>query len=280
MGPEAAAAPVEGWFIDQLKETKDRGFESVARNFGVKAIWENMKSRADDSTAPGGGMTFVAEYLRKAVDKVTGKAPPEIHLLGHSAGAIMLGHFLGAITDKGLKAKSVHLWAPACTAGFAVETYGKAFVKGTADPKATYVGLLEDKNEASDPCVPVAYSKSLLYLVSRALEPVHKTPVIGMQKSWDRKGKDQKSWLPPKNDDFFKDTEKHIARWNAAAKDVVVDDPIDIAEVPTRRNDGKEQTIKANHGSFDNNLNVVNKAIERIQGLKKPKVPVTDLRGF
>jgi hypothetical protein len=281
MGPEAAAAPVEGWFIDQLKETKDRGFESIARNFGVKAIWENMKSRARDSTTLEGGMTFVAEHLRKAIDKVTNKAPPEIHLLGHSAGAIMLGHFLGALTEKSLKAKSLHLWAPACTAGFAVETYGKAFVKGTADPKTTYVGVLDDKNEASDPCVPVAYSKSLLYLVSRALEPVHKTPIIGMQKSWDRTSPTQKKWLANKKDDFFnKQAWDEVKEWNKVASNVSVDDPIDVAEVPTRRSDGKEQTTKANHGSFDNNLDVVNQAIARIQGLKKPKVPVVELRGF
>jgi hypothetical protein len=220
-------------------------------------------------------MRLVAEHLRAAIGKLD-KAPPELHLLGHSAGAIMLGYFLGALGNRALKATSVHLWAPACTAGFAVETFGSAFTSGAANPKATYVGVLTDKNEASDPCVPVAYSKSLLYLVSRALEPDHKTPVIGMQKSW-------KQWLPAKNDDFF-NTENHIQdqlkRWNAAAKDVVVDEPIAVPAVPTRQDDGEVQTIKANHGSFDNNLDVVNQAIARIQGLKKPKVPAIDLRGF
>jgi hypothetical protein len=276
MGPGAAAAPVEGWFIDQLKETKDRGFESTARNFGVKAIWENMKSRAGDASAKErGGMTLVAKHLQAARDALKDKAP-EIHLLGHSAGAIMLGYFLGALKNRALKAASVHLWAPACTAGFAVETFGAAFANGTASPKATYVGVLTDKNEASDPCVPVAYSKSLLYLVSRALEPDHKTPVIGMQKSW-------KPWQPAKNDDFFNTEERildQLKRWHAAAKDVVVDEPIAVPAVPTRQDDGDVQTIKANHGSFDNNLDVVNQAIARMQGLKKPKVPVIDLRGF
>jgi hypothetical protein len=100
--------------------------------------------------------------------------------------------------------------------------------------------------------------------------------VIGMQKSW-------KQWSPPKNDDYF-NTEKHIqaqlTKWNAAAKDVVVDDPIDIPAVPTRNDNGEVQTIKANHGSFDNNLEVVNRAIGRMQGRKNPVMPVTDLRGF
>lgn len=104
--------------------------------------------------------------------------------------------FLGALKGFEIKAKSVHLWAPTCTAGFATQTYGAAFSNGTANPKSTFVGVLTDKNETADSCVPGAYSKSLLYLVSRALEPDHKTPVIGMQKCW-------KEWWPPKNDDFF-----------------------------------------------------------------------------
>lgn len=275
MGPEAAAAPVEGWFIDQLKETKDRGFESIARNFGVKAIWENMKSRAGGASSNSkGGMMLVARHLRAAIDHLKGK-PPEIHLLGHSAGAILAGHFLGALKKHDLKAKTIQLWAPACTAGFATATFGTAFANGTAGAKSTYVSVLDDKNEVSDPCVPVAYSKSLLYLVSRALEPDHKTPIIGMQKSWDRNG-----WLADKTDDFFNSrTWSQVEKWNEVAKNVVVDQAIDIAEVPTRRTAGRVQTIKANHGSFDNNLDVVNMAIERIIGVK-PTTLVTDLRGF
>ena len=76
----------------------------------------------------------------------------------------------------GLKAQSMHLWAPACTVDFANDTFAKAFSDGTAATSSTYIDILNDQNEVSDPCVPVAYSKSLLYLVSRALEPVHKTP--------------------------------------------------------------------------------------------------------
>ena len=68
--------------------------------------------------------------------------------------------------------------------------------------------------------------------------------------------------------------------WNAAAKDVVVDPPITDSNVPTQRDKSEVKTIKANHGSFDNNVDVVNAAIARILGRKNPKVPITDLRGF
>ena len=39
-----------------------------------------------------------------------------------------------------------------------------------ASPETTFIGVLSDANERDDPCVPALYSKSLLYLVSRALE--------------------------------------------------------------------------------------------------------------
>jgi hypothetical protein len=41
----------------------------------------------------------------------------------------------------------------------------------------------------------------------------------------------------------------------------------------------KVETIPADHGSFDNNLNVVNGAIELILG-KPPLSQVTDLKGL
>jgi hypothetical protein len=60
----------------------------------------------------------------------------------------------------------------------------------------------------------------------------------------------------------------------------VIDKPITDSDVPTQRDKSEVKTIKANHGSFDNNLEVVNTAIARILGRKNPKVAITDLRGF
>jgi hypothetical protein len=118
--------------------------------------------------------------------------------------------------------------------------------------------------------VPVLYSKSLLYLVSRALEPEHKTPVLGLQKAWPKWSADA---------DFMAGYQTVLNAWNAASKGVVLDPPVTETEVPIRHEANKDETIDAGHGSFDNNLNIVNRAIERITG-KKPVEPVTDLRGF
>ncbi len=260
---------VEGWALQKLNEMKDRAFEVFARDAGVKAIWENMKSRAAGSVSSEGGLTVAAESMRRILDRQD--KPPRLHLLGHSAGAIMQGHFLSAMKKNALSAASVHLWAPACNVEFATETYGAAFANGTASPETTFIGLLSDANERDDPCVPALYSKSLLYLVSRALEAEHKTPVLGMARVWPKWDK--------QDDTFMRGYQEQLKAWRAASKNIRLDPPIVKPEVATLHEPNKVETIDANHGSFDNNVDVVNAAIERIIG-RKPKVPVTDLRGF
>jgi hypothetical protein len=260
---------VEGWLMDKLKEVKDRGFEVFARDGGVKAIWENMKSRADGAGTPDGGMFVAAKFLKSAIDSL--KTKPEIHLLGHFAGAIMHGHFLAALKAQGLTAKTMHLWAPACTVDFANDMFGAAFRDKVVAPASTFIGVLSDVNEEADPCVPVLYPKSLLYLISRALENAHNAPVLGMQKIWPQ-------WR--KKDGTFADEQWQVmTNWDAAGKGIRLDPPIATKTVPTRHEPAADDSIPAGHGSFDNNLDVVNRAIQRILGAA-PKVPVTDLEGF
>jgi hypothetical protein len=265
--PPAAA---HGWLVNKLNEIKDRAFEVFARDAGIKSIWENMKYRAANASSKDGGLMIAAEGLKGAIGSGDDQKL-KIHLLGHSAGAIMHGHFLSAMKTNGLKANSIHLWAPACTVAFATDNYGPAFANRVADPKTTFIDILTDDNEKTDPVVPALYSKSLLYLISRALEPEHKTTILGLQKVWPK-------WS--ENDDTFSPGYKQqLDAWYAASKGVNLDAPIAMTEVPIRREKNKVETIDAGHGSFDNNLDVVNLAIERIIG-KKPPVPVTDLRGF
>jgi hypothetical protein len=260
----------KGWLRSKINEVKDRAFEVFARDAGVKAIWENMKYRADGASGSGGGLMTAAKELQAAIGGLKKSERPEIHLMAHSAGAIMQGHFLSAMKTQGLKASSVHLWAPACTVEFATAKYGQAFANKVADPTTTFIDVLSDANELRDPCVPVLYSKSLLYLVSRALEPDHKTPILGLQKAWP-------NWSA--GADFMEGYQKILDRWNVAGKGVVLDSPIAETEVPIRHETNKDETINAGHGSFDNNLNIVNRAIKRVIG-KNPTEPVTDLRGY
>jgi hypothetical protein len=263
---EAALARARGRVLEKLREEADRGFEIFARNMGVRAVWEDMKSRAVRASSDTGGMALVAKLLARAMSDKT-----KLHLIGHSAGAIMIGAFLGALTSRKVKAASLHLWAPACTVSFASATYAKAFASRTIAAKSTYISVLSDENELADESIPVLYSKSLLYLVSRALEAEHKTPLLGLHRILDKEA--------AKDDIFKNDLLPSIRDWITASKGIQLDRPVAAKEVPTRRRGRSVEMIPANHGSFDNNIDVVNLAIERILGAG-PELPVTDLRGF
>jgi hypothetical protein len=52
-------------------------------------------------------------------------------------------------------------------------------------------------------------------------------------------------------------------------------------QVPTRRESGgKVDRVDATHGSFDNNIDVVDATLRLITGAAKLPLPVDDLRGF
>jgi hypothetical protein len=104
---EAELAQARGRILERIREEMDRGFEVSARNFGVKAIWEDMKERAMRASGPDGGLKHLAKSLADAGVR-------EVNLVGHSAGAILIGAFLGLMRDR-LKPRTLHLWAPACT---------------------------------------------------------------------------------------------------------------------------------------------------------------------
>ncbi len=97
----------------------------------------------------------------------------------------MLGAFLGQLASERLTARTVSLYAPACTVAFANSTYLPAAENKVIDPRRVAFDVLSNSNELDDSVGP--YGKSLLYLVSRALEPAHKTPILGMEATWEPK---------------------------------------------------------------------------------------------
>ena len=61
------AAAERSWLRSKINEVKDRAFEVFARDAGIKAIWENMKFRADGASQPGGGLMTAARELKAAI---------------------------------------------------------------------------------------------------------------------------------------------------------------------------------------------------------------------
>ena len=111
------------------KDAKDRAIEAACQNLLVKAVWSEMKQNARAAAklkTPTLGI--VADNLL-SLKAQNPKA--EIHLIGHSAGSILLGYFLDILRDRKLKIQSCTLLAPACTVRFALNHYKPAIgVKG------------------------------------------------------------------------------------------------------------------------------------------------------
>jgi hypothetical protein len=164
---------------------------------------------------------------------------------------------------------SIQLYAPACTVQFANRHYATH-----ADlMKRMYLDILSDANERDDNVVGI-YRKSLLYLVSNALETDLRTPILGLQQV----GNEQfNGW------DGSSATGEALCNWRAAAAAAGLPKrtaTVDRDKIFTCKRSEKEfNTANASHGGFDNDVETVSKTLERITG-GALKTAVDDLRGF
>jgi hypothetical protein len=107
--------------------------------------------------------------------------------------------------------------------------------------------------------------------VSRALESIHKTPLLGMAAAWD-------STYAKKNDIFNDAQYSDMKKWANFAKG--------IQRFSYDKSKSKVKTSRKNdytdlaHGSFDNDINVIEQTIEQIKGVESLKFRVENLNGF
>ncbi len=246
-----------------MGEMRDRAIEVVARRFG-RGIWAEMRENAERSAAPGHGLDLLAQSLNRlqAAAQRAGRAL-EVHLVGHSAGAILLGHLLQRwLQPEGRSGRpeiaSTTLYAAACSLRFAVQHYLAAADAGLLSLRQLWLYQLSDANEKADglpsPQRP-AYGKSLLYLVSRALDERRKMPLLGMERAL----------LPDYADDadqWAVEELPFVRRWQQrwpAAQGFTRREP---TVCTTRRGDRRPAT----HGAFGHDIEVLTQTLERIRG--------------
>jgi hypothetical protein len=170
----AAAARVGG-----ISDWADRFVEGLLRKPGT-LVWEEMKKDARRAFEPGGAASnalelFLQQFRRK------GKAM-KLHLVGHSTGAIAIGHLLRTLSRRQLEFQTCSLMAPACTLDWYEQAYVPALdAEGRLRIREMTVYNLRDRLEQDDTVTPL-YHKSLLYLVSNAFEREREKPLLGMQK--------------------------------------------------------------------------------------------------
>lgn len=261
--------------LKKLQNKFDKAFEVAAEKVIGKPVWSQMKQNADAASKGEGGARKLVQVLKKLK-----QAHPDfsLHLAGHSAGSIMLGHMLDDF-NKASGIDTVSLYAPACSIDFAIRFYGRAQEKGVIGKGKLHVDNLSDRNERDDTVGP--YGKSLLYLVSRAFEDPHKAPLLGFERCWVKPSLDEDKVEELLGRDFADDKLGGIVEWARLAKTFRTVHRIqDEREVEIFRDKEDRLQIKAVHGSFDNALVIMNANVARMLGTKKPKVEITDLRGF
>ena len=243
-----------GDLFERVKETAaevlDRTVEVLARP-AAKPIWSQMKQNAASAVGESRGCTMLADALAQ-LQKDAPQA--EIHFVGHSAGSIILGHLLDLLPKRNLKVASCHLYAPACTVRFALEHYVPAMENDVLARKRFFIHLLSDGVEICDTVGP--YRKSLLYLVSRALESCHKMPILGLEQTFDAKAN------PKWHEDELDAVKRWQKFWSASGNglDVVSTKQVSTGSLGRR--------IRACHGSFDNDAATIETTLKRITGEK------------
>lgn len=242
-----------------VRDALDRLAEQLARVL-LRGVWSEMRENAARGARPGHGLDLLAASLvalKKDLPKL------EVHLVGHSAGGILLGHLLGALRAQAGNATtrarpaSCTLYAPACSVRFANAHYGAAMAAGQLDPERLTLHVLSDRNEKDDglpsPKLEL-YGKSLLYFVSRALDDVRKMPLLGLERAA----------LPgyeASSEHWDEDELPELQTWRAAFRGDVF-----VESAPRVRVSRVGDTIQATHGSFDNNIAVVSATIKAIRG--------------
>jgi hypothetical protein len=247
-------------FIDELADARDRRVEELAR-LTLKGLWSEMRENAERGAEAGHGLALLAQSLAQLRDTVPGL---ELHLVGHSAGALLLGHLLGVLAAPPAGAVALNvagctLFAPACSLAFALDKYLGAAAAILPSQRIT-LHCLADREEKDDFLAGVKglhlYGKSLLYLVSRALDDERKMPLLGLQRAvtagWEH---DADQWAAAQ----LPSVQAWLARFQGR---------VQALASPSVVVNRKGQTMQAQHGSFDNNVALMTQTIEGMRGAK------------
>ncbi len=258
---------------DALSERADRLVELTLGRSLARSAWSEVKDSARLIFEAGRAGELLTRALRALYDS-WGEAL-EIHLIGHSAGALPLAYLVDALGAQRLgpahnlldaAVRSAHLYAPACSVAFANQHYA-------SHPellRRLHVHVLADEREREDK-VAGFYNKSLLYLLSNALEADARTPLLGLQRAWLTDAASG-GW------DGSSSTRATLKLWRQAAGAAGLPERLRVQEA-TRVQASAAQQLRATHTSFEQDVALFNQTLGHILGAE-PEHPARDLRGF
>ncbi|MCG6154184.1 C1 family peptidase [Rubinisphaera margarita] len=251
---ERAGGPAE-WlrrFREGLIEAKDRSIELTAALPGT-ALWNEMKENARlASNHPDGrgGMQILASRVKQALSQLDAayRKKFELHVIGHSAGAIFAAHALPRILESELPLKTVQFFAPAIRVDLFKQLVLPYVELGQCPLPTLY--LLSDSGERDDTVGP--YGKSLLFLVSNAFERRRETPLLGMERFVSSKGQTGDEYTDAELNSLFQKESKGLSSLVIAG-----------ARVASK---SAERSQSNSHGGFDDDPVTLNSALRRIVG--------------
>ena len=162
------------WDLDWWDTLLEKGARIPGR-----AFWREMKNGAETGFRKNGDCVKILKSFVKALEPSENR---ELHLVGHSTGAILLAHLLQALGEilPDFRVSSVHVMAPAATIGLYKKMYKPLLTSTSFGIDRMYIYYLNDTLEQDDSVGP--YRKSLLYFVSRSFEEKLPSKILGMEK--------------------------------------------------------------------------------------------------
>ncbi len=166
---------------DQIQRFLNRRIEGLLAGPGSR-VWDQMKENANlISGHDEAGGVLLYEAGRSVVDE----ARIRLHLVGHSAGSIVHAFLLDRLIGAGLRFESVSFMAPAARVDLFADRVAPHLSSG-AIRRYRQLHLSEGAEQKDPTCRTIlGYGRSLLYLVSRSFEGGVRTPILGLEESFE-----------------------------------------------------------------------------------------------
>jgi hypothetical protein len=162
--------------VGSARDLWDNRMEAWAGPIGAP-FWSKMKSNAAALTHDAAGL-FRYLFEPRVTSAVLDPKSVRLELIGHSAGSIVQAELAAWLVGRGFPVERIVWMAPAIR----VDRFDQLVRPHLGREIGTFQQFsLTEGAEKADPTVP-AYSKSLLYLVSRAFEGGIEVPILGMEK--------------------------------------------------------------------------------------------------
>jgi hypothetical protein len=182
---------IEADDILEDREALNRAIENHGRKISTRAIWAEIKEKSlqanieeieEFSSHKRGALHILTDSFQKLKQEYGYRF--EIHALAHSAGAQLIAtEWLMELSYRGMTLNSLQLVTPTLSLQDANNYIITAHEQALFQKENIHVYMLDREMEYADNVSK--YGKSLLTLISRSLEKIHKTPLLGIEDAWD-----------------------------------------------------------------------------------------------